>query len=83
MKTLFILNGRFVYNEAYLKVLEVEMVVQVNGKLRGRFTIGVDLPHDEVQKLALENPNVTKHLDGLTVRKVIVVPNKLINIVAN
>ena len=72
-----------IYLEAYLKVDEVEMVVQVNGKLRGRFMMKVDLPQDEAEKLALENPNVTKHLEGLTVRKVIIVPNKLINIVAN
>ncbi|RJX23721.1 MAG: leucine--tRNA ligase [Acholeplasma sp.] len=71
------------FNEAYLQVDEVEMVVQVNGKLRGRFTVGVDLTKEEVEKLALVNPNVLKHLEGLTVRKVIVVPNKLINIVAN
>ena len=72
-----------IYNEAYLIVDEVEMVVQVNGKLRGRFMMTVDLSDDDAKKMALENPNVTKHLEGLTVRKVIVVKNKLINIVAN
>jgi leucyl-tRNA synthetase len=71
------------YQEAYLVVDEIEMVVQVNGKLRGRFVVGIDLPEDEVKKLALENSNVTKHIEGLTIRKVIVVPNKLVNIVAN
>lgn len=71
------------YQEAYLVVDEIEMVVQVNGKLRGRFVVSVDLPEDEVKKLALENSNVTKHIEGLTIRKVIVVPNKLVNIVAN
>ncbi|MDY0294179.1 MAG: leucine--tRNA ligase [Acholeplasmataceae bacterium] len=72
-----------VFNESYLLVDEVEMVVQVNGKLRGRFMMKVDLSQEEAKKLALENPNVVKHIEGLTVRKVIVVPNKLINIVAN
>lgn len=72
-----------VYNEAYLVVDEVEMVVQVNGKLRGRFMMTVDLSDEDAKNMALENPNVNKHLEGLTVRKVIVVKNKLINIVAN
>jgi leucyl-tRNA synthetase len=72
-----------IFNEAYLQVDEVEMVVQVNGKLRGRFMMGVDLSDEEAKRIALDNPNVQKHLEGLTVRKVIVVPNKLINIVAN
>ncbi|HOI85210.1 MAG TPA: leucine--tRNA ligase [Acholeplasmataceae bacterium] len=72
-----------VYEESYLLVDEVEMVVQVNGKLRGRFMMKVDLSQAEAERLALSNPNVTKHLEGLTVRKVIIVPNKLINIVAN
>lgn len=72
-----------VYNEEYLQVNEVEMVVQVNGKLRGRFMMTVNLTDEDAKKMALENPNVTKHLEGLTVRKVIVVKNKLINIVAN
>lgn len=72
-----------IYSEAYLMVDEVEMVVQVNGKLRGRFMMSVDLSEEEAKERALSNPNVTKHLEGLTVRKVIIVPNKLINIVAN
>jgi len=45
--------------------------------------MGVDLSDEEAKRIALDNPNVQKHLEGLTVRKVIVVPNKLINIVAN
>ena len=72
-----------IYKEAYLVVDEVEMVVQVNGKLRGRFMMKVDLEESLAKEIALNDPNVTKHLEGLTVRKVIVVQNKLINIVAN
>lgn len=71
------------YNEAYLVVDEVEMVVQVNGKLRARFIAPYDADSEDVKKLALSNPNVTKHLEGLTVRKMVVIPNKLVNIVAN
>ncbi|MFA5525820.1 MAG: leucine--tRNA ligase [Acholeplasmataceae bacterium] len=72
-----------IFNENYLKVDEVEMVIQVNGKLRGRFMMDVNVSQEAAKKMALENPNVIKHLEGLTVRKVIVVPSKLINIVAN
>jgi len=72
-----------VYKEAYLVVDEVEMVVQINGKLRARFNIAYDLDIEEVKRLAVINPNVTKHLEGLTIKKVVVIPNKLVNIVAN
>ncbi|MBU1144012.1 MAG: leucine--tRNA ligase [Firmicutes bacterium] len=72
-----------IYNEHYLKVDEVEIVVQVNGKLRARFIAPFDEDQEKVKKEALENPNVMKHLEGLTIRKVVVIPNKLVNIVAN
>jgi len=72
-----------VYNEAYLVVDEIEMVVQINGKLRARFNVAFDLDIEEVKRLAVINPNVSKHLEGLTVKKVVVIPNKLVNIVAN
>jgi leucyl-tRNA synthetase len=72
-----------VYNEAYLVVDEVEMVVQVNGKLRARFIVSFDEDQEKVKEIALNHQNVTKHLEGLTVRKIVVIPNKLVNIVAN
>ncbi|MDO9628314.1 MAG: class I tRNA ligase family protein, partial [Acholeplasmataceae bacterium] len=72
-----------VYNEHFLKVDEVEIVVQVNGKLRARFIASFDEDQEIVKKEALENPNVLKHLEGLTIRKVVLIPNKLVNIVAN
>ena len=71
------------YNEAYLVLDEVEVVVQVNGKVRARMQCKTDLDQEEVKKLAFSQPNVEKHLEGLTVRKVVVIPNKLVNIVAN
>ncbi len=71
------------YNEAYLVLDEVEVVVQVNGKVRARMQCKTDLDQEEVKKLAFAQPNVEKHLEGLTVRKVVVIPNKLVNIVAN
>lgn len=61
----------------------IEMVVQVNGKLRGKIEVAVDADKDSVEATALGNENVQKFLEGKTVRKVIVVPSKLVNIVAN
>jgi leucyl-tRNA synthetase len=57
--------------------------VQINGKMRGTIDIPNNASQEETQKIAMENVNVKKHLNGLTVRKVIVVPNKIVNIVAN
>lgn len=71
------------YDEAYLVVDEVEIVVQVNGKLRARFLCPFDEQKEVVEHLALNHPNVEKHLEGLTIRKVVVIPNKLVNIVAS
>ena len=51
--------------------------------MRAKLEIPADLAKEAIEKLALEHENVTKFTDGLTVRKVIVVPGKLVNIVAN
>lgn len=60
----------------------LELAVQVNGKLRARLAVAADAERDEIERLALEDANVQRHLESKTVRKVIVVPGKLINIVA-
>jgi len=62
---------------------EIEVVIQVNGKLRGKITVPKEASKAEVEQLAMENEGVTRHIEGLTVRKVIVVPGKLVNVVAN
>lgn len=72
-----------VFNEIYLQVDEIEMVVQVNGKVRARFMANFDENQDLIKEQALNLENVVKHLEGLTVRKIVVIPNKLVNIVAN
>jgi leucyl-tRNA synthetase len=69
------------HDEKALARDEVTVVVQVNGKLRGRLTVSTSAPKDEVEKAALAEQNVAKHIEGKTVRKVIVVPGKLVNIV--
>ncbi|HEY6527244.1 MAG TPA: leucine--tRNA ligase [Cellvibrionaceae bacterium] len=60
----------------------VTIVAQVNGKLRAQFEAPVDTSAEELEKLALAEAGVQKYLEGVTVRKVITVPNKLVNIVA-
>ncbi|MDP2514568.1 leucine--tRNA ligase [Photobacterium damselae subsp. piscicida] len=59
------------------------IIVQVNGKLRAKLTVAADATKEQVEDLGLNDENVTKFTDGLTVRKVIYVPGKLLNIVAN
>jgi leucyl-tRNA synthetase len=60
----------------------VEMVLQVNGKLRARVNVAIDMPPDQLEQLALGNEQVRKFLGDKPPRKIIVVPNKLVNIVA-
>jgi len=61
---------------------EIEMVVQVNGKLRSRIMIAIDADNDSIEAAAREDEKIIQHLEGKTVRKVIVVPGRLVNIVA-
>jgi len=60
----------------------VTLAIQVNGKLRGTLEAPVDAPREAVEASALAEPNVARFLEGMTVRKVIVVPGKIVNIVA-
>ncbi len=61
----------------------ITLVVQVNGKVRAKLEVAATLDEEAIEKLALTHENVGKFTDGLTVRKVIVIPGKLVNIVAN
>ena len=60
---------------------EVSIAVSVNGKLRSTIKVGVDMDKDELIKLAKEQENVKKYIDGHDIIKEIVVPNKIVNIV--
>ncbi len=60
----------------------ITLVVQINGKMRGKLELPANINNAEAEKLALADPNVAKHLDSLNIMKVIIVPQKLINIVA-
>ena len=69
------------YDESAIELDLVEIVVQVNGKLRGRISVAVDIAKDEVEATALADENVQRFIGDNDVRKVIVVPGKLVNIV--
>jgi leucyl-tRNA synthetase len=71
------------YDPEALKKDEVTLIVQVNGKLRSRIAVPADCSREDAEKAALNDPNTQKHTAGKTVRKVIVVPGKLVNVVAN
>ena len=70
------------YDEAFLIEDEIEMPVQINGKLRDRLQVKKDAASAEIEALALASAKVQEHLGGKAPRKVIVVPGKLVNIVA-
>jgi leucyl-tRNA synthetase len=55
----------------------------VNGKVRDRIDVPADISEDEARRLASESPKVQQHLDGATVRQVVYVPGRLVNIVAS
>ena len=60
----------------------IEFPVQVNGKLRSHITISPDASADEIEKLALANEKIKSFIEGKELKKVIVVPNRLVNIAA-
>jgi leucyl-tRNA synthetase len=72
------------YQESVAKAAEIVVPVQVNGKVRARVTVPADIGDDRLQELALADPQIVKHLDGKTVRKILVTPgaSRLVSIVA-
>jgi len=68
-------------DESQLQRETFELVVQVNGKVRDRFEVDVNLPEEELVARATASPRVQAHIDGAKVRKTIVVPRKLVNFV--
>ena len=69
------------YDLAALVQDEIEIVVQINGKVKDRLLVSTDITREELEKLALSDEKVIKLIDGKKVVKVIVVPSKLVNIV--
>ena len=68
-------------DETALQVDEIELPIQVNGKVRDRITVPVEMEQDKLRELALERPHVKAFVEGKQVVKFIVVPKKIINIV--
>ncbi|MDX2500988.1 MAG: leucine--tRNA ligase [Deltaproteobacteria bacterium] len=69
------------YRESALVKDELLIVVQVNGKLRSRFQVAIDTAEDTIKEMALADDRIVKFIDGKEIKKVIVVKNKLVNIV--
>ena len=71
------------YDEAALKQDQVTVVVQVNGKVRGKMEVAADSSEDDLKEAAQALESVKKFIDGKTIRKIIVVKGKVVNVVAN
>jgi leucyl-tRNA synthetase len=71
------------WDAATLVAAEITLVVQVNGKVRGKITVGVDTAKDAVEAAALADQNVQRFMAGKQLRKIIVVPGRLVNIVVS
>ncbi len=69
-------------DEAALVQEELELVLQVNGKLRGKLKVAATADRDVIEREAIADPNVQRHVAGKTIRKVVVVPGRLVNVVA-
>jgi len=79
-----VLNANWpLVDETALTRDSIELVVQVNGKVRAKMTVAVDTDKESIEAMAVEQDNVQRFLEAVTVRKIIVVPGKLVNIVAN
>ncbi len=70
------------WDETLAKDEEIELVIQINGKLRGKLMIPQGLPDDRVKEMALGDGKITEALQGKSIRKVIVIKGRLVNIVA-
>jgi leucyl-tRNA synthetase len=71
------------YDEAALVRNEIELVVQVNGKLRDRLMVSKDIDEEGAKAAAFASSKVSEHLEGKTIRKIVFIPGKIFNIVAN
>ena len=77
-----VVNARWPEADASALVQDsVQLIVQVNGKMRGKINVPADAGNDSIIKVAMEEPNVQRFLEGKTLRKQIVVPGRLINLV--
>ncbi|HHU62678.1 MAG TPA: leucine--tRNA ligase [Clostridiales bacterium] len=70
-----------VHDEAALIIEEVEMVVQINGKIKSKIIVDMDTPKEQLEELVLELPRIKSLVEGKNIVKLVVIPNKLVNIV--
>jgi leucyl-tRNA synthetase len=70
-------------NPEYLKSDTVTLAVQINGKLRGTLEAPLDMPYPDIEEIVLRQEFVQRNMQDLTIRKIVVVPNRIVNIVAN
>jgi len=68
---------------AALEQSEIEMVIQVNGKLRGKISVDKNADQKQIEALAVEDENIKRNIEGKTIRKIIVIPGRLVNIVVS
>ncbi len=71
------------YDESKLVDDEIEIVIQINGKMRAKLQVPAGITKEEMEEIVMKNGKVQEQIDGKTIRKVIAVPGKLVNIVAN
>ena len=71
------------YDEAKMIDNEVEIVIQINGKVKAKLMVPTDTTKEKLEEIAMDEDAIKEQIDGKTVRKVIAVPGKLVNIVAN
>jgi leucyl-tRNA synthetase len=71
------------FDEAVARADEIVVPVQINGKVRSRVTVPAAAAEDRLREVALADPQVVKHLEGKTVKKVVVVNGRMVSVVAN
>ena len=71
------------YKEEFLKIAEAEILIQILGRPKARIMMPADAKPNEMEELALADEGIKAEIEGKTVRKVICVPGRLVNIVAN
>ena len=74
-------SGWISFNEKFLVKNEITYVIQINGKLRSKIIVDKNTSKDEIEKLTLDDPKVQKYSAGKSIKKIIIVPKKLVNVV--
>lgn len=73
-------SGMPIFNPEYLKRDSISYVIQINGKVRGKMDVPADTPEEQIKEWALQVENVQRTIEGMTIRKLIVIPGKMVSI---